>query len=44
MNNFIKRTITGIFYVVCIVVSFLDPFAMLFLFALVTGLAAWEFC
>ncbi len=44
MNNFIKRTITGIFYVVCIVVSFLDPFAMLFLFALVTGLTVWEFC
>ena len=44
MKNFIVRTITGIFYVAAIVVSFSDPFAMLFLFALVTGLSAWEFC
>ena len=44
MKNFFVRTITGIFYVVAIVVSFSDPFAMLFLFALVTGLTAWEFC
>ena len=44
MKNFIVRTITGIFYVAAIVVSFSDPFAMLFLFALVTGLTAWEFC
>ena len=44
MNNFIKRTITGIIYVGCIVVSFLDPFAMLVLFAIVTGLTTWELC
>ena len=44
MNNFIKRTITGIIYVACIVTAFMQPFAMLFLFALVTGLTAWEFC
>ena len=44
MNNFIKRTITGIIYVACIITAFMQPFAMLFLFALVTGLTAWEFC
>jgi phosphatidate cytidylyltransferase len=44
MNNFIKRTITGIIYVACIIVSFFDLFAMLFFFALVTGLTAWELC
>ena len=31
MNNFIKRTITGIIYVACIVTAFMQPFAMLFL-------------
>lgn len=44
MKNFIVRTITGIFFVVAIVVGFLNPLAMVFLFALVTGLTIWEFC
>jgi len=44
MKNFIVRTITGVFFVAAIVVSFLNPLAMVFLFALVTGLTVWEFC
>ena len=44
MKNFIVRTITGVFFVVAVVVSFLNPMAMVFLFALVTGLTVWEFC
>jgi len=44
MKNFIIRTITGVFFVAAIVVSFLNPMAMVFLFALVTGLTIWEFC
>lgn len=43
MNNFIARTITGILFVAAIVVCFLNPTAMIFLFALVTGLTVWEF-
>lgn len=43
MKNFIVRTITGIFFVAAIVVSFLNPQAMVALFALVTGLTIWEF-
>ena len=43
MSNFIVRTITGIFFVAAIVVSFIDPTAMALLFALVTGLTVWEF-
>ena len=44
MNNFLVRTITGIIFVAAIVVSFLKPAAMVFLFAVVTGLTVWEFC
>lgn len=44
MKNFIVRTITGVFFVAAIVISFLNPLAMVFLFALVTGLTIWEFC
>lgn len=44
MKNLVVRTITGVFFVAAIVVSFLDVFAMTFLFALVTGLTIWEFC
>lgn len=44
MKNFIVRTITGVFFVAAVVVSFLNPIAMVFLFALVTGLTIWEFC
>ena len=43
MNNFIVRTITGIIFVVAIVVSFLNPLAMIFLFSLITGMTVWEF-
>ena len=43
MKNFITRTITGILFVACIVVCFLNPSAMSALFALVTGLTVWEF-
>ena len=43
MNNFIVRAITGVLFVAVIVASFLDPTAMVFLFALVTGLTIWEF-
>ena len=42
MKNFITRTITGILFVACIVVCFLNPTAMSALFALVTGLTVWE--
>lgn len=44
MKNLIVRTITGIIFVAAIVVCFMRPDAMAFLFALVTGLTIWEFC
>ena len=43
MNNFIVRTITAVFFVAAIVFCFLRAEAMIFLFALVTGLTIWEF-
>ena len=43
MNNFIIRTITGVFFVAAIVTCFLKPIAMVLLFALVTGMTIWEF-
>ena len=43
MNNFIVRTITGVFFVAAVVTCFLNPMAMVFLFALVTGMTVWEF-
>ena len=43
MKNFIVRTITGVLFVATIVCCFLRPEAMVFLFALVTGLTVWEF-
>lgn len=43
MKNFIVRTITGILFVAVVVTCFLDPRAMVLLFALVTGLTVWEF-
>lgn len=43
MKNFIVRTITSVFFVIAIVVSFLNPLAMVFLFTLVTGMTIWEF-
>lgn len=43
MRNFIIRTITAVFFVAAIVSCFLRPEAMIFLFALITGLTIWEF-
>ena len=42
-KNLITRTITGVLYVAIMVCGFLDPRAMIFLFALITGLAIWEY-
>lgn len=44
MKNLIVRSITGVFFVAAIVVCFMRPIAMEFLFALVTGLTIWEYC
>ncbi len=43
-KNLIVRTITGILFVACMVSCFLDPYGMVFLFALITGLSIWEYC
>lgn len=43
MKNFIIRTITGVLFVAAIVTCFLNPRAMVLLFALATGLTIWEF-
>ena len=43
MKNLITRSITGVFFVAAVVTCFLRPEAMIFLFALVTGLTVWEF-
>jgi phosphatidate cytidylyltransferase len=43
MNNFIVRTITGVLFVAAVVTCFLNPRAMVLLFALVTGMSIWEF-
>ena len=43
MKNLIIRTITGVLFVAAIVTCFLDPRAMVLLFALITGLSVWEF-
>lgn len=43
MKNFIVRAITGILFVAIVVTCFLDPRAMVLLFALVTGLTIWEY-
>lgn len=43
MANLLIRSITGVFFVAAIVVCFLNPLAVSFLFALVTGLTVWEF-
>lgn len=42
-RNLITRSITGILFVAIMVVSFLQPFAMVFLFTLITSLALWEY-
>lgn len=43
MRNFIVRAITGVLFVAAIVASFMEPVAMVLLFALVTGLSVWEY-
>ncbi len=43
-KNLVVRAITGVFFVVCMVSCFLDPRAMVFLFALITALSIWEYC
>lgn len=42
-KNFIVRTITGTLFVAIMVAGFLNPRAMVFLFALITGLSLWEY-
>ena len=42
-KNLITRLITGILYVVIMVVCFLRPMAMIFLFSIITALSIWEF-
>ena len=42
-KNLIVRTITGVLFVAILVTCFLKPEAMVFLFALITGLTIWEF-
>jgi phosphatidate cytidylyltransferase len=44
MKNLIVRTITGVLFVAIMVAGFLRPQAMIFLFALITGLTIWEYC
>lgn len=44
LSNLIVRSITGVLFVAAIVTSFLHPFAMEFLFMLITGLTLWEYC
>lgn len=42
-KNFIVRTITGTLFVAVMVVGFFEPEGMVALFALITGLALWEY-
>lgn len=43
MKNFITRAITGVLFVAIMVAGFMQPLAMILLFALITGLALWEY-
>ena len=43
MNNLITRTITGIVYVVVMVLGMMRPDTIILLFALITGLTMWEY-
>lgn len=42
-KNLVVRTITGVLFVAVMVAGFLSPKAMVALFALITGLALWEY-
>ncbi len=44
LKNLIVRAVTGFFYVAIMVVGFMRPLAMMFLFAIITGMTIWEFC
>ncbi len=43
MKNFITRAITGVLFVAIMVAGFMQPLTMILLFALITGLALWEY-
>lgn len=43
MKTFLTRTVTGVLFVAIMVAGFLRPEAMILLFALITGMTAWEF-
>ena len=43
-KNLVIRSITGVFFVMCMVSCFLNPRAMVILFALITGLSIREYC
>lgn len=42
-KNLVVRTITGILYVAIMVAGFLNPRAMVLLFAIITGMTIWEY-
>ena len=42
-KNLIVRTVTGILFVAIMVAGFLNPRAMIFLFAIISGLTLWEY-
>lgn len=44
LNNLIVRTVTGVFYVAIMVVCFMRPLAMMFVFSTITGMTVWEMC
>ena len=43
LKNLIVRTVTGVFFVVVMVLGILHPHALIALFALITGLSIWEY-
>ncbi|MCI5876768.1 MAG: phosphatidate cytidylyltransferase [Prevotellaceae bacterium] len=43
MKNFITRAITGVLFVAIMVAGFIQLLTMILLFALITGLALWEY-
>lgn len=43
LKNFIVRAITAVFFVAIMVTGFLNPVAMVVLFALITGATMWEY-
>ncbi len=43
LKNFIIRAITGVIYAAIMLVCFMRPMAMMFVFALISGMTVWEF-